>query len=269
MLTILKDSAANRHEIGGPVDTPPRGLPCCSRPEAWEFVESLLLAAQRQEGLRESILEAVDEAHPLAFRRMVGVLLDQNLIRFASVARAAGVWLGEQQAVEDPKKLKSDLQAVRDMLADPVARKKALTKGDALTAYRALWAIAFEDAEAAVKSAAPLFKDKDPGRRFAAAKLASETALPAVANLMVPLLQDDDPRLVSLAVQYAAGLSRTSVDDVDEDVGIAVPPADLFERIEKIIPRLSEKRKELKAPVPGGSFRLSVRKMPPTFSSTV
>ncbi len=127
VLTILKDSAANRHEIGGPGGHATRGLLCCSRPEAWEFVESLLLAAQRQEGLRQSILEAVDEAHPLAFRRMVGVLLDQNLIRFASVARAAGVWLGEQQAVEDPKKLKSDLQAVRDMLADPVARKKALT----------------------------------------------------------------------------------------------------------------------------------------------
>ena len=34
--------------------------------EGWEFTQRLLLAAQRQEGLRQSILESVDEAHPVA-----------------------------------------------------------------------------------------------------------------------------------------------------------------------------------------------------------
>ena len=218
VLAILKDSAANRHEVGGPGGHATRGLLCCSRPEAWAFMEGLLLAAQRQEGLRQTILEAVDEAHPQAFQRLLGVLLDQNLIRFASVARATGVWLGEEEAVENPKKLRTDLQTLRDMLADPTARQKAIAKGSAATAYRALWAIAFEDAAAAVKAATPLFRDKDAGRRFAAAKLASETALPEVAGLMLPLLQDPDLRLVSLAVQYAAQVAR------DEELATS-PPA--------------------------------------------
>jgi hypothetical protein len=248
VFTILKDSAANRHEVGGPGGHATRGLLCCARPDAWEFVEGLLLAAQRQEGLRQTILEAVDEAHPEAFRRMVGILLDQNLIRFASVARAAGVWLGEEEEVENPKKLKADLQAIRAMLADPGARQKAIARGDALTAYRGLWAVAFEDAEAALKAAAPLLKDKNPARRFAAAKLAMETGLPEAAGLLLPLLQDADLRLVSLAVSYAAQVAQGGDED---DALPAARPADLFERLEKVIPKLPEKQKELKAPAPG------------------
>ena len=58
---IVKDCTASRHEIGGPSRHVTRALLCCKRPEAWEFTENLLRAAQRQEGLRQTILEAVDE----------------------------------------------------------------------------------------------------------------------------------------------------------------------------------------------------------------
>jgi hypothetical protein len=250
VLTTLKDSAANRHEIGGPGGFATRGLLCCARTEAWEFVEGLLLAAQRQEGLRQTILEAVDEAHPEAFRRLLGVLLDQNLIRFASVARAAGVWLGEQEEVENPKKLKADLLGIRELLAGPAARQKAIAKGDAHAAYRGLWALAFEDATAALKAAAPLLKDKNPARRFAAAKLATETGLFEVPGLVLPLLRDADLRLVGLAVHYAAELAQPD-DEVDDETITAAAPDDLFEQLEKVIPKLPEKEKELKPPAPG------------------
>lgn len=249
VFNVLKDCAANRHAIGGPGGHATRGLLCSARPEAWEFAEQLLLAAQRQEGLRQSILEAVDEAHPQAFRRMVGVVLDHNLIRFASVARAAGVWFGEEEEVENPKKVKGDLQACRELLADPAARKKAIDKGDALTAYRGLWAVAIEDAEAALTAAAPLLKDKTPARRFAAAKLIEETGLPEGVPFLMPLLADPDPRLVSHVLNFFQGV-RDSEDD-DEDDGGLKPPADLFERVEKAIPSLPPKPKELKPLVPG------------------
>src|SRR5690242_8775004 len=38
-----------------------QALLSCARPDAWELVEKLLLAAQREEGTRQSILESVDE----------------------------------------------------------------------------------------------------------------------------------------------------------------------------------------------------------------
>ncbi|VTU00293.1 heat repeat-containing protein : Uncharacterized protein OS=Pseudanabaena biceps PCC 7429 GN=Pse7429DRAFT_3714 PE=4 SV=1: DUF4132 [Gemmataceae bacterium] len=244
VLTTLKDCAANRHEIGGPGAHAIRGLLCSARTDAWEFCENLLLAAQRQEGLRQTILEAVDEAHPGAFRRMVALVLDQNLVRFASVARAVGVWFGEEEAVEDAKKLKADLQACRDLLGNPAARKKAVEKGDAATAYRGLWAMAHEDAEVAVKAATPLLKDKDAARRFAAVKLIDESGLPEAAHLLLPLLADPDLRVLSSVLNFYSSASRDA-----DDAGAQVPK-DLFERLEKVVPKLPEKSKELKPLVP-------------------
>jgi hypothetical protein len=250
VLTILQDSAANRHQIGGPGGHAIRGLLCSSRKEAWEFAENLLLAAQRQEGLRQSILEAVDEAHPESFRRMVGLVLDQNLIRFASVARAAGVWFGEEEEVENAKKLKADLQACREMLGDPNVRQKAITKGDALTAYRGLWALAFVDVEAAVVAATPLLLDKTPARRFAAAKLVTESGLPEGTKLMLPLLDDPDPRLVSAAISSFEAMLIAGADVDDDEEYPDRYPKDFFERIEKLIPTLPETPKTLKPLVP-------------------
>ncbi len=247
VLGTLKDAAANRHPVGGPGGHATRGLLCCGRPDAWEFAENLLLAAQRQEGLRQAILEAVDEAHPDAFRRMVGVVLDHNLIRFASVARAAAVWFGEEEEVENPKKVKADLVACRDLLADPAARQKAVAAGDAAAAYRALWAVAFTDVEAAAKAAAPLLKDKSPARRLAAAKLLAESGLPEATAQLLPLLTDTEPRLVATALAH---FNIASEDDDDPENAKRLP-ADLFERVEKLIPTLPPKPKELKPLVPG------------------
>ncbi|MDB5310431.1 MAG: hypothetical protein JWO38_4633 [Gemmataceae bacterium] len=253
VLTILKDSAANRHEIGGPGGHATRGLLCSGRKDAWEFAESLLLAAQRQEGLRQNILEAVDEAHPEAFRRMVGLLLDHNLIRFASVARAAGVWFGEEEEVENPKKLKTDLQGCRELLGDPAARQKAIARGDAATAYRGLWALAFEDVQAAVTAAAPLLRDKTPARRLAAAKLLTDSGLPDAAQLMLPLIDDPDERLVSAALLYFQSMPTAGKDSDDDEDGPGRYPKDLFERVEKRLPSLPAKPKALKPLVPGWS----------------
>src|SRR5262249_51274603 len=210
------------------------------RPDGWQFVENLLLAAQRQEGLRQSILETADEAHPDAFQRLVKVLLDHDLIRFAAVARAVGVWIGEQQAVENPKKLKANLEAINNLLGDPSARGKAVAKGDAAAAYRGLWATAFADAEAGVAAAAPLLKDRDPGRRFAAAKLLAETGLPEVSKMLLPLLRDPDLRLVSAALTHFQ-TARHRTEDRDD------LPANLFEQLESLIPKLPETEKALTA----------------------
>ena len=68
---ILIASAKGEHEIGAMGRYVTRSLLLANRPEGWEFVEKLLVAAQRQEGLRQTILECVDEAHPIAYQRML------------------------------------------------------------------------------------------------------------------------------------------------------------------------------------------------------
>src|SRR5262249_10934635 len=74
---ILMASARGEHEVGQMGRHVTQALISSSRPDAWEFVERLLLSAQRQEGLRQAILESVDESHPQAFRRMLRLILDE------------------------------------------------------------------------------------------------------------------------------------------------------------------------------------------------
>ena len=93
---ILRNSAAGMHEIGQFGRHVTAGLLCSSKPENWEFIEKMLLAAQRQEGLRQVILESIDFSHPDAFRRMLRVIDENNLVRFSATVRAANVWLGLQ-----------------------------------------------------------------------------------------------------------------------------------------------------------------------------
>ncbi|MES2462027.1 MAG: hypothetical protein V4671_15695, partial [Armatimonadota bacterium] len=89
---ILTDSARGQHEIGAMGRHVTRALLSASRPDGWEFCEKLLLAAQREEGLRQVILETIDEAHPEAFRRMLRLIIEHDLTRFSATIRALDTW---------------------------------------------------------------------------------------------------------------------------------------------------------------------------------
>jgi hypothetical protein len=240
VLQILKDSGSNQHDIGHMGRHVTRALLTSSRPEAWEYVEKLLLAAQRQEGLRQTILETVDEANPQAFRRIVKLILDQNLARFSSVVRAFDVWFGLMWDSVSTKVVVDALKQVHEYLADPAARKKALAGKDAEAVYLALWTAALEDAPAAVKLAQPLLKDGKVEKRFAAAKLLAWIALPESAAALLPALEDEDLRVALTALE---GM-RVSYDEDEEEE--AEGPKDLFERLERLLARMPEKSTQLK-----------------------
>lgn len=200
---ILKESASNQHEIAGMGRHVTRALLCCSRPEAWTFVEKLLLAAQRQEGLRQTVLEAIDEAHPQAFRRMLKLILDENLLRFSATVRAIDVWFGLQWSALTPAVLRNTVTELIRYLEDPAARDEALTRASGESLYLALWTIAFDDAGKAVGPAAKLLKDADVERRYVALKFLDDLDLPAARAVMVEAIDDDDPRIAVTALENA------------------------------------------------------------------
>jgi len=129
-----------------------RGLLCASRPAGWEMVEDLLLAAQRQEGLRQVILETVDEAHPSAFRRIFHLIREHNLVRFSSVIRAMGVWFGMDWQVDHMRAVRRIIEQTDLLLADEQARQVTFAQAaaDPQMAYQGLCALAFEDVGPAV-----------------------------------------------------------------------------------------------------------------------
>jgi Family of unknown function (DUF5724)/Domain of unknown function (DUF4132) len=241
---ILCASCKNEHEIGCMGRHVTRGLLAAGRPEGWELMEKTLLAAQRQEGLRQTILESVDEAHPDAFRRILRIILEQDLARFSAVVRAVDVWFGFMWDSVSTGVVNQAIEQVLQFLDDPAARQKAIQKGDGDDLYLALWSIAFEDAERAVAAAAPLLNEKNIKRRFIAAHLLAQLRLPPAHEKLVQALGDEDLRVAWVAL----GATRGEDYEGDEDEEPTAPKCkDTFERLEKLLERIPGKGLPLKS----------------------
>ena len=216
---VLHATAAGDHPIG----LISRGnlVALLNSPDAvdHDLVVSLLRAAQRQEGLRSVILESVDLAAPTAYRRMLDVVREDGLTRFASVARAAGVWFGASFDVRDRPLIDDVLAATSTFLQDPAARAAALRGDDARHVQLALWAHAFEDAPATVPLAAELLDANDADVRRAAAHVLTDTQLHAAAVALLPHLGGPDRRVVPLAYLAAhRAHRRLTLEQLDAPV---------------------------------------------------
>jgi len=223
---VLIASAHGQHPVGRMGRHVVTGLLAAARPEGWICIERLLLAAQREEGLRQIILETIDEAHPQAFRRMLQLILDHELTRFSATVRAVDVWFGFGWTVEDARAVRSSISTILNLLANASTRQEAIVHGDPQQVYFALWAIAFEDASSAISAATPLLCDAIPERRLVATHLLCQLNLPEAQAALLPLLADPDLRVALLAFNGLAGVVSTFAS------------SDLFERLELLLARL-------------------------------
>lgn len=234
---VLCASARGDHEIGRMGSHIITALLACSRPEAWEFMGKMLLAAQRQEGLRQSILEAVDQAHPGAFKYMLRLIIDNNLARFAATVRALDVWLGLMWDSASTRIVNSTIERLLACMESPEVRTKALKDKDAETVYLALWATAFEDASEVFAPAAALLADKSPERRFVATHILTQLDLPDATKLLVPMLDDPDMRIAARAAEAFTGYGET--DAIEDTLA--------FEGLKRLLERIPGREIKLQA----------------------
>ena len=183
----------------------PIALLCAGREEGWERVEALLLAAQREEGLRQSILEVVDEAHPEALRRMLDLILEHGLSRFSSVARATGVWLGFEVL---RRRAAPDRGAAR-------AAATSTSRGRPRRCRPTRWTPTSRCGRPPRPTSTPrssrpsaLLATRDAERRFAAVRLLAETKTPSATRALARALGDDDLRIAAVAVWRLAAHPR-------------------------------------------------------------
>lgn len=168
----------------------------------WGFVTRLLLAAQRQEGLRQAVLESVDEAQPGAFIALLTLIREENLGRFSSVVRAVDVWFGFAWNGEDKLDVNGVIDRVQPLLQDDARRVAQLEAEDAEDVYLALWTCAFHDVETAVERAKLVMERADPEHRYAAMRIIGQARWPSGMSTIQKALDDPDIRVAALAFGY-------------------------------------------------------------------
>ena len=97
-----------------------------------------LKAAQLQEGLRQSIVETGDECNLAFFERLLQIIDQENMLRFASVRRSVQVLAGLGYEEIEDKDIKTIFNAIRTFFRNPEMREEAYRGDNPLLVYVAL-----------------------------------------------------------------------------------------------------------------------------------
>jgi hypothetical protein len=150
---LITDIINGEDEVGGITQELVKALLLSKNYKNWELVGKLLLAAQRQEGLRQTILECLDETQIGALKYMIHLILDNDLMRFSSVIRAVDTWFGFGWDAPKKSTIKRILEVSLKLMEDSTLIKESLNSKDFLEVYVALWVIALENTDAANEQA--------------------------------------------------------------------------------------------------------------------
>lgn len=136
-----------------------KGMLMSNQKSAYQMIGELLVAARLQEGLRQSIVERMDEGTLEAFIYMLQVIIDHNLIRFSAVVRGLAVWTGLGIEAAQQRVTSQLIVQAHQALTNPQSRASWLQEGNANKLFLALWAIAVEEERHAAEPIARLMND--------------------------------------------------------------------------------------------------------------
>ena len=156
---LFKDIFSSEHEIGGVCPVLIKAALITQDTRYRTLVEQLLLAAQLQEGLRQMILESLDETSLASLQHFIGVILEHNLIRFSSVVRAVDVWFGFGWEAPQKSVINRILELAQTFLSDRAATEKAVSSKDNVERFVALWAVGVRSVQQALSLAVKAIQD--------------------------------------------------------------------------------------------------------------
>lgn len=245
---ILRQTVTREHDVGIMGDHVIGPLLRSNRQEGWDLIEKTLLAAQRQEGLRQSIVQEAHLAHPQAFQRMLRLIVDENLIRFSSVGRSINLWFGLLWDSVSSSVLKANVDAMLTFIDSAANRKQAVASDDAETVYLGLWAMAYHDAPSTVPVAAKLLKHKSDEIRYVATWILTLLGIEESNRAKKVAIDDANLQVALLAAVETAGLNvgEYAYELLSEEDS-AFDDGSRFAQLEKLYARLPEKPKTLPA----------------------
>ncbi|GBF72303.1 hypothetical protein PA598K_00543 [Paenibacillus sp. 598K] len=144
-LETLREIIYGENQAGLLTNQMLKGIFMSDQTDAYEMVGELLVAARLQEGLRQSIVERMDEGTLEAYRYMLDILIRKDLIRYSSVVRALGVWTGMALESANQRVAGQLLAQAHEALASEETRTAWLQESHANKLYIGLWATAVRE----------------------------------------------------------------------------------------------------------------------------
>ncbi|ODP30327.1 hypothetical protein PTI45_00260 [Paenibacillus nuruki] len=121
------------------------GMLMSHQPEAYNMISELLIAARLQEGLRQSIVEQLDEGTLEATMTLLRTIIENDLIRYSSIVRALGTWTGINLEATNTRVSKQLITQAYEALSDQSVREEWLSSANANHIYMSLWATAVHE----------------------------------------------------------------------------------------------------------------------------
>ena len=121
------------------------GMLMSHQPEAYKMISELLVAARLQEGLRQSIVEQLDEGTLEATMTVLRTIIENDLIRYSSIVRALGTWTGIELEASNTRISKQLITQAYEALSDSAVREAWLSSENANHIYMSLWATAVHE----------------------------------------------------------------------------------------------------------------------------
>lgn len=148
LINIIKDAVNNESNV--PVThSLIRAVVKSHNHELHILIGKLLEAARLQEGLRQAICETMDCGNTDAFITLLEVIYRNGYIRYSSVKRAVGTWLGlindESSKLEHISE--KSIELIYNVINDPDIREEYLSSEDSMKIHVALWAYGFYEVD--------------------------------------------------------------------------------------------------------------------------
>ncbi len=167
-----------------------RGVLFSHRKDFHELLGKLLLAAKLQEGLRQVICENADYGTLEGFLSILKVIDENHLIRFSSVKRAVGTWLGllTEECRDLERISEKSVRLILDCIENESTREEYLASEDAMKIYIALWSFALKDIDEAVQRIASIAENGSVHQILVAGYFAMNLDLPIVSNRIAKIV---------------------------------------------------------------------------------
>ena len=126
--------------------------------ELHDLLINVFLAARLQEGLRQSVIETVDEFNINLFYKIIEVIKEHNLLRYSSVQRGVLTWIGIGYEVVEDKLIYMIFDDLYQCIHSEEYRKMSLYDENPLKVYIALYTLGIRNVDDAILEAVSLLK---------------------------------------------------------------------------------------------------------------